>query len=307
MSQRAWVEQVMGLPVSIHLRGPRTRDADVEAVVAAAYAELRAVDALFSTWRADSQVSQLRRGERSLDACDPLVREVADLCDEARTRTAGAFSAWLPDAGGEVRFDPTGLVKGWAADRAAAVLEQAEGHAYCLNAGGDVVVGGRDADDTGAQAGDGGRCWRVGIEDPRDRSRIAEVVELSRGAVATSGTAARGNHLVDPVTGRAVTGDGSVSVVGSTLMWADVWATALFVGPSDLAGRLADGAAGLPPRQAVVPSRGSTSQRAAYGGSQRLPSSPRPAGSPVIASTGARSPASHSAQPGQGRQSPVTL
>jgi thiamine biosynthesis lipoprotein len=236
VSQRAWVEQVMGLPVSIHLRGPRTRDADIEVVVAAAYAELRAVDALFSTWRPDSQVSQLRRGERRLDTCDPLVREVADLCEEARVRTDGAFSAWLPDDAGETRFDPTGLVKGWAADRAAAVLERAEGHAYCLNAGGDVVVGGRDAGDIRA---DGGRCWRIGIEDPRDRSRIAEVVELSRGAVATSGTAARGRHLVDPVTGQAVTGDGSVSVVGSTLTWADVWATALFVGPSGLAGRLA--------------------------------------------------------------------
>ena len=239
MSQRAWVEQVMGLPVSIHLRGPRTRDVDIEAVVAAAYAELRAVDGLFSTWRPDSEVSQLRRGERQLDGCDPMVREVADLCEEARARTVGAVSAWLPDSGGETRFAPTGLVKGWAADRAAAVLERAEGHAYCLNAGGDVVVGGQDAGDTPAVAADGGRPWRIGIEDPRDRSRIAEVVELSRGAVATSGTAARGQHLIDPATGQAVTGDGSVSVVGSTLLWADVWATALFVGPAALAGRLA--------------------------------------------------------------------
>ena len=43
MSQRAWVEQVMGLPVSIHLRGPGTREADVEAVVAAPEAIASAV------------------------------------------------------------------------------------------------------------------------------------------------------------------------------------------------------------------------------------------------------------------------
>ena len=78
----------------------------------------------------------------------------------------------------------------------------------------------------------------MGIEDPRDRSQIAEVVELTAGAVATSGTAARGNHLIDPATGQAVASDGSVSVVGPTLLWADVWATALFVGPADLTGRL---------------------------------------------------------------------
>ena len=118
MSQRAWVEQVMGLPVSIHLRGPRTRDVDIEAVVAAAYAELRAVDGLFSTWRADSQVSQLRRGERQLDTCDPMVREVAALCEQARARTDGAFSAWLPDAAGETRFDPGALAHRCAWSRA---------------------------------------------------------------------------------------------------------------------------------------------------------------------------------------------
>jgi FAD:protein FMN transferase len=231
VSQRAWVEQVMGLPVSIHLRGPRVRDRDTEMAVAQAYAELRAADALFSTWKPDSQVSRLRRGEIGMASCDPLVREVADLCEAARVRTAGAFSPLLPDEAGDLRFDPTGLVKGWAADRAAAVLGELEGHAFCLNAGGDVVVGGRDAED-------GDRRWRVGIEDPRDRSRMAEVVELSAGAVATSGTAARGDHLIDPATGRPVAGDGSVSVVGPALMWADVWATALFVGPPELAGRL---------------------------------------------------------------------
>jgi FAD:protein FMN transferase len=231
VSQRAWVEQVMGLPVSIHLRGPRLADRDTEAAVAQAYAGLRAADALFSTWRPDSQVSRLRRGEIGLADCDPLVQEVADLCEAARVRTTGAFDALLPDEVGDLRFDPTGLVKGWAADRAAAVLRDVEGHAFCLNAGGDVVVGGRDAED-------GDRPWRVGIEDPRDRSRIAEVVELSAGAVATSGTAARGEHLIDPATGRQVSGDGSVSVVGPALMWADVWATALFVGPPELATRL---------------------------------------------------------------------
>ena len=185
---------------------------------------------LFSTWRPDSEVSRLRRGEIGMAACDPLVREVADLCEAARVRTAGAFSPSCR-MGPETRFDPTGLVKGWAADRAAAVLGGIEGHAFCLNAGGDVVVGGRDAED-------GDRCWRVGIEDPRDRSRMAEVVELTAGAVATSGTAARGDHLIDPATGRPVHGDGSVSVVGPALMWADVWATALFVGPPELATRL---------------------------------------------------------------------
>ena len=144
--------------------------------MAAAYAELRAVDGLFSTWRADSEVSPLRRGERQLDACDPLVREVADLCEEAAGQRRTVRSApGCPTPRAATRFDPTGLVKGWAADRAAAVLERAEGHAYCLNAGGDVVVGGRDAGDTGgrrratavAAGGSASRTRATGPASPR--------------------------------------------------------------------------------------------------------------------------------------------
>ena len=59
-------------------------------------------------------------------------------------------------------------------------------------------------------------------------------MELEHGAVATSGTAARGAHLYDPLTGTFVERTGSVTVVGPSLMWADVWATALFVGPPSL-------------------------------------------------------------------------
>jgi FAD:protein FMN transferase len=220
----------MGLPVSIHLRGPGLATEPVERVVASAFAELRRVDELFSTYRPDSQVSQLRRGERGLAGCDPMVQEVAKWCQEATDRTGGAFTAYLPDAEGRAAFEPTGLVKGWAVQRAAELLAELPGHAYCVNAGGDVLVGGGEP----ASA-----PWRVGIEDPRDRSRVAEVVELVQGGVATSGTAARGAHLWDPATRRWVHRAGSVTVMGPSLMWADVWATALFVGPPELAERFA--------------------------------------------------------------------
>ena len=225
--QRAWVEQIMGMPVSIHLRGADLRCAAVEEVVEAAFAELRRADALFSLWQRGSEVRRIRRGELLLADSDPLVQEVASWCRQATERTHRAFTCELPDEDGTRRWDPTGLVKGWAVERAAAVLDRLEGYAHSVNAGGDIALGGHDASGPA-------RPWRIGIEDPRDRSRIAEVVEMVRGGVATSGTAARGAHLWDPERQEWVRRIGSVTVVGPSLLWADIWATALFVGPPGL-------------------------------------------------------------------------
>lgn len=163
-------------------------------------------------------------------SADPLVQEVVALCRQAVELTDGAFTDQLPDDQGVLRFDPTGLVKGWAAERAATRLAVVPSTIFCLNVGGDVIVG-----DGGVHTNGGsGSIWRIGIEDPRDRSRVAEVVELRHGGLATSGTAARGAHLYDPNTQAFVDRTGSITVVGPSLMWADVWATALFVGPQSL-------------------------------------------------------------------------
>lgn len=237
-AKRAWVRQIMGMPISIHLRGPHVRQAWVEQIVEAVYADLTWVEHTFSLHRPDSPLSQLRCGVLALaeaTAFHPEIGEVLLLCQEATRRTEGSFAWLLPDADGRLRIEPTGLVKGWAIERAARRLEQVTGHAYLVNAGGDIAVGGIDSSQ------DGDRPWRLGVENPADRSQIAQVVELRQGALATSGTAARGAHLVDPHTGERTTRTGSVSVVGPSVLWADVWATALFVGPMELAARALGG------------------------------------------------------------------
>jgi thiamine biosynthesis lipoprotein len=230
----------MGMPISIHVRCEEVDSPTVARGVEEAFELIREADRLFSTYQYDSEVSRIRRSALDPGLADPLVQEVITLCRHAGQLTDGAFTDQLPDDGGVLGFDPTGLVKGWAADRAASRLDELPGASYCLNAGGDVVVGGP----VGEASGGSEALWRVGIEDPRDRSRIAEVVELYHGGVATSGTAARGAHLYDPATGTFVDRTGSITVIGPSLMWADVWATALFVGPASLPGlfaKVADG------------------------------------------------------------------
>jgi FAD:protein FMN transferase len=223
---RAWVEQVMGMPISVHARGPRAADPRTAQAVERLFADLRDADATFSTYRPDSVVSRLQRGELSLEECDGSVREVERLCRTARERTAGVFDAWAADAARPGVFDPTGLVKGWAVSRAARGLDRLTDVAIAVGAGGDVLV----------SSGGTGRRWTVGIEDPRDRRRVLARVPVLDGAVATSGTAARGAHIVDPRTGRPAHGVLSATVVGPSLLWADVFATAAVALGADAVG-----------------------------------------------------------------------
>ncbi|MGC4889459.1 FAD:protein FMN transferase [Micromonospora sp. DT227] len=237
--RRAWVAQVMGLPVSVHLRGPRVRTGVVEERVARLFAELRAVDAVFSTYRPDSVLGRLRGAPPGPAAtADPLVREVAGLCETARVRTGGWFDARrLPLPRGGTGYDPSGLVKGWAVERAARHLTDLADHDLCLNAGGDVLL----------RAGPGRPAWRIGIEDPDRPDLVLDVVERAAGAVATSGTARRGAHITDPRAGRPAEAVRSVTVVGPELLWADVYATAAVARGTDALDWLAtlDGYAAL--------------------------------------------------------------
>jgi thiamine biosynthesis lipoprotein len=216
--QRAWVEQIMGLPVSVHVRGDQLTATLVEQQVAAVFADLRHVDSVLSPYRDGSDLSRWERSELHLAEADPMLAAVMALCDEARDRTSGWFDPRrLPDPlTGEPRYDPSGLVKGWAVERAADHLDALTGYGWCLNAGGDVLM----------HAPDDQQPWRIGIENPNDPTRIMYVVERRDDAVATSGSTYRGAHIIDPHTGRPATAVRAVTVTGPSLLWADVYATA---------------------------------------------------------------------------------
>jgi thiamine biosynthesis lipoprotein len=205
------VEHCMGTVFTIDIRDPGGWQDAVDDVVA----WLHRVDRIFSTYRADSDISRMRHGELALGGADPDVGTVLDLCATMQLTTGGAFSALR--AG---RIDPTGLVKGWAIERASRLLREAGAANHCVNGGGDVQLAGVPAPN---------REWVVGITDPHDRSALLTTVSGADFAVATSGTAERGEHIVDPATGRPATGLVSVTVVGPSLTDADCFATAAFV------------------------------------------------------------------------------
>jgi FAD:protein FMN transferase len=193
----------MGMPIGI--------DADEDVDVEAAFDWLHEVDAVFSTYRDDSDVSRLDRGELALADCRPEVDEVLTRCLGLERATGGYFSA--RPAG---HLDPSGLVKGWAVDGAA---DRVAAASFCINAGGDVLARGRRR--------------RVGIRHPDDPASLAAVVAVEDLAVATSGAYERGAHIVDPHTGRPPDGLLSVTVVGPDLAIADAYATAAFAMGAD--------------------------------------------------------------------------
>jgi thiamine biosynthesis lipoprotein len=205
-ARRTEVRHIMGMPIGFDVPA----GTDVEP----AFAWLRQVDATFSTYRADSPISRLGRGELTLADCPPEVDEVLTRCAALERATGGFFS--VRAAG---RLDPSGLVKGWAVAGAAERLAAAGAASFCINAGGDVLARGRPEPD---------RRWRIGIRHPLEPGKLAAVLAVEDLAVATSGEYERGAHIVDPHTGRPPTGLLSVTITGPDPATADAYATAAF-------------------------------------------------------------------------------
>ncbi|HEX6352099.1 FAD:protein FMN transferase [Actinophytocola sp.] len=202
----------MGFPISVRADG----DPGLSYTAAdRAYAWLREVDARFSPFRPDSEVSRLDRRELAPHEVSADLAEVLELCERYRVASDGAFQVRLPGRG----LDPCAVVKGWSVQRAADLLAAAGVPAFCVNAGGDVVASGAP--------------WRVGVRHPEQADKLCVVLEVADGAVATSARYERGDHIIDGRTGRPATDLLSLTVVAPSLTEADATATAAFAMGTD--------------------------------------------------------------------------
>lgn len=218
------VEDVMGMPWMFDI-------CDIGVGVEAlrvAIQWLHWVDETFSTYREDSQISRLNRGELIRAQLHPEVQEVLDRCESLRDETGGYFDITAPyrdrsappqGYGGPDSVDPSGLVKGWAIAGVAGRMRAAGARNFAVNAGGDAMLNGHPGGDD---------RWRVGIQHPRSQRDIALTLGLSDAAIATSGTSARGNHISDPLTGLPPSGLLSITIIGPDVATADAYATAAF-------------------------------------------------------------------------------
>lgn len=201
----------MGMPISVLIAGEASQEPFNAVFDYFAY-----VDATFSTYKRDSEMMRINRGEIMPEAYSADMKEILRLAEETKRLTGGYFDITTPDGS----IDPSGIVKGWAIRAAARILEERGYDNFCINAGGDIAARGLN---------EAGEEWRFGIRSPFSREGIVKVVYPRGRGVATSGAYIRGNHIYDPHTKRpAISELASITVIGPDIFEADRFATAAY-------------------------------------------------------------------------------
>ncbi len=207
----------MGTVFTLEFEGDGRAQSESSALVAEVTNELERIDRTFSTYRTNSEVSHFRRHEHGTHS--ESFDEVFALCELARELSDGFFDPWAVPGG----YDPSGLVKGWAGERALALLIDAGAEKAVVNAGGDIAIHSAEP-------------INIGVRHPREADRLCAVVQ-SNTAVATSGLYERGCHIVNPL--GAELGAYAATVVGAPLYLADALATAVVAGGEQVLAKIA--------------------------------------------------------------------
>lgn len=200
---------IMGMPITL-----KAVDAPaVSRVFEKIFRFFERIDRRYSPFIVSSDVSRINKHE--LPAADYSVelQEILYYAEKTKLETNGYFDVWH---GGI--FDPSGIVKGWAIQKASELMLGEIGNFY-IDAGGDIQAMG---------VNDEHQPWRIGIRNPFNRSENIAVVALGSHAVATSGTAIRGQHIYNPLSDQPITDVVSISVIAQDIIDADRIATAAF-------------------------------------------------------------------------------
>jgi thiamine biosynthesis lipoprotein len=201
----------MGMPIEIDII-----DDNASAALEVAFEYFVAVDNRFSTYKNDSEISRMNRGEIGQDAMSAEMREVFALAEKTREETNGYFNIHRPDGS----IDPSGIVKGWAILNAARPIKNAGYENFFVNAGGDIAVSGKN---------EKGEEWSFGIKNPFQTNEIVKVMYPRGKGIATSGSYLRGNHIYNPLHPKEELCDiVSITVIGPDVFEADRYATAAF-------------------------------------------------------------------------------
>jgi thiamine biosynthesis lipoprotein len=201
---------LMGMPITVEIMDNTTSQDDLDSV----FAYFATVDDTFSTYKDNSEITKINKGELSSAQYSEDMKTILALSEQTKQETHGYFDIQRNGV-----YDPSGIVKGWAIQNAATLLKEQGLQNFYIDAGGDIQVAGKKH----------GNLWRIGIRNPFNRNEHVKVLALSDRGIATSGTAIRGQHIYNPFQhDTPLTDISSLTVVGPNIYEADRFATAAF-------------------------------------------------------------------------------
>ena len=201
----------MGMPITIQIA-----DSVSVTTFKKVFGFFRKVDLRFSTYKKNSEISQINRLEIIPSDYSNDMKLILKLAEKTKEETNDYFDIYNSKT---EQLDPSGIVKGWAIFEAAQLLNEMEINNFFIDAGGDIQVSGKKNNN---------QNWKVGIKNPFNENEIVKVLELDQAAIATSGSYIRGDHIYNPRNGQKIDDVISLSVIGPNILEADRFATAAF-------------------------------------------------------------------------------
>jgi thiamine biosynthesis lipoprotein len=206
---------MMGMPVTVEIVDPVAVQKEIDDAVRAVFDYFKYIDEKFSTYKTTSEITAINQKLLAPSEWSRDMKIIFTLAYETKRLTHGYFDIRMPNG----KYDPSGIVKGWAIRNAAKIAEERGFKNFFVDAGGDIQTSGKNAD---------GKKWAVGIKNPWDEKENVKVVYVSGEGVATSGTYIRGEHIYNPKDGKPANEIVSLTVVGPDIYEADRFATAAF-------------------------------------------------------------------------------
>jgi len=202
----------MGMTISVEIANASSTKTDIDKV----FSYFENVENKFSVFKTTSEITLINNGKIKESQWSEDMKLVFALAKKTKKETNGYFDIVATDG----KYNPSGLVKGWAIYNASKLLLAQEFKDFYVEAGGDVQAQGKN---------ERGRYWSVGIKNPFNQEQIIKILYLKNQGIATSGTYLRGQHIYDPHAGsKPLTKIVSISVIGPNVYEADRFATAAF-------------------------------------------------------------------------------
>jgi thiamine biosynthesis lipoprotein len=201
---------VMGMPAVINVVDVGVTDEDINEV----FSYFNYIDKKFSTYKKDSEISQINRRELKEWDYSSEMKKILKLSEETKKETNGYF-----DINFNGILDPSGLVKGYAVFQGAEILRKKDLRNYFVEIAGDIQIQGKN---------EKRESWKVGIQNPFNLDEIIKVIKLSNKGIATSGNYLRGMHIYNPKNGKFAEEVAGITVIGPNVYEADRFATAAF-------------------------------------------------------------------------------